>query len=68
MPNLDQVIDAAATVMRCRGALKSCEEEMKRQFDARRVHQDNLTAAEKSLFAAMEVKKGGAVAKKKGKR
>ena len=64
MPNLDQVIDAAATVMRCRGALKSCEEEMQRQFENRRVHQDNLTKAEKNLFAAMEVKK----TIKKGKR
>jgi hypothetical protein len=49
--NLDAIIDAAAEVMRCRSALKSSEEAMERLFKDRRVHQDNLRAAEDKLRA-----------------
>lgn len=74
MANLDEVVNAAADVMRCRSGLRVCEESMERLFKERRVHQDNLRDAEDKLRATLdqppEVTKVVAIrrGKKKGKR
>ena len=54
MANLDEVVNAATDVIRCRGALASCKEQLERLFKERHVHQDNLELAEKKLRAVCE--------------
>lgn len=68
MANLDEVVNAAADVMRCRSGLRSCEESMELLFRERRVHQDNLRESEDKLRATLDTPKVAAIRKKKGKR
>jgi hypothetical protein len=53
MANLDEVINAAANVMRCRAGLRTCEEASEHLFKERRVHLDKLKMAEDQLRAVM---------------
>jgi hypothetical protein len=51
MANLDEVVNAASDVIRCRAALKVCQESIERLFKERHTHQDNLKTAEDKLHA-----------------